>query len=250
MEIEKGKNMIHIKKLMIMIAMLIISAESLFALSVFGPVKNKEKVYVMNMYGQDISLEFIWRANSSLGGFDRTKEKILKKHHTTYQEFKAPFSEYHLYQIDVAPAKNAAQGPEQMNNQFDTYVTRQLNNDILQVERKDHYFIIEKSDEESGIPGQAKIVIREFISQAAADEYLKTAKTKQEAYLKNMKSQQEAQKHVKQAQQHLHALNPDFLKYYYGDSLNNNDDDVNMMQRNQMMLDNNFDNMQYAVSTN
>ncbi len=228
-----------------LLAMILVSAQmSLFALSAFGTPPNKAKVYIINMYGENVSLECVWRADSTLGGFDRTKEKILKTHHTSYQELKAPYSRYHLYKIDVAPEKNiTSPGSMHMNesmytdNQFDNYVSRYSNNDILQVERSDRYFVIEKSNNASQIPGQNQIAIREFASQKESD-----------AYLKKMPIQKKAQEHIQQAQQHLNALSPQFIQHYYGDSLRNEEATAGMIQDRQAQLNNDIYNMRYAAN--
>lgn len=192
----------EIIRFMLLAVLVITMQQSLFAYNLFSTPKKKDRVYVLNMYGEDISLEFVWRAKSTLGGFDRTREKILKGYNTSYQEYAAPFSEYRLYKLDAAPAKNIIQGPIYMNDEFYNYTSRYSNNDSVEVDARDHYFIIEPSRQESAVPGQSQIVIRDFADKKEADQYLQKFFVKQKAF------------------DNIKKLDQGFMEHYYGPDYN------------------------------
>jgi hypothetical protein len=284
----------NIKKLT-MLALLIISAESLFA-------ENKARIYVTNHYGDDVTLHLTWRAKSFMGvsalaslNFDRHQDVTLKEHYENY-EFVAPLSAYQLYEIDATPSVNVT-GKEEMKMVTDVTqnyayemnpslgnpqtratadfanamtdigyaITKSLNSDIVKA-HKNSFFIIANTHRKSGIPGQDKIVIKEFASKKHYDQQV--AKTQpvevvkpelvqiipQPAKLPQPVEVIEPIQVVKKVQQAPVILNSDdFKKLHgisieelYGNSLDDEDTTANMIQATQMNLDTSFKNIGLA----
>lgn len=187
-------------KKLVMIAMLIASVQSLFA-------ENKTRIYVTNNYGDDVALHLTWRAKSFMGvsslaglNFDRHEDVTLKEHYENY-EFVAPVSAYQLYEIDATPAVNVA-GKTEMKmattatqnyvqdwdpsvgdrktrataNFADAMtdvgyaITKSMNSDAVKPRNNKTFFIVENTHKQSRIPGQNRIVIKDFDSKKHYDQ--------------------------------------------------------------------------------
>lgn len=195
---------------------------------------NKDQVFFTNAYGADVAVSLVWEG----GIFPSEQEFILKSHHAE-KMFKAPYSGYHLTEVSVTPAINVTgkelaqmatvgaslvadyvsdgSKEQQLQNQKLTTaaskavdlsyaVAKALNKDILRV-RGDKYFIIEKTKEATKIPGQRKIVIKDYVDKKAYEKQLEKIAEKSPDLIEPKIEQQSMAKVLQNAQKNISQSN-------------------------------------------